>query len=210
MIDTILILTLGLLIYTVYVMVSRHRQVSTVDAGTCSAAEAEDLADHTRQVLGESAYATMTERVAEIMRRHAKDRCIAVSLTSGASEGNGADELHHLLPGDPVWLKPSEEDGLDTVGVYSGGYKVGELMLLDADAALEVLRNGTVTGSYVCEQNCYEYYEKVSLKLIIFFQAAPETSPAPVVEQELPQSLIDAPYKVTYDGGPVPITVFQN
>lgn len=210
MIDTILILTLGLLIYTVYVMISRRRQVSTIEAGGCTAMDEEDVADHTRQVLGESAYATMTDRVAEIMRRHAMDRCIAVSLTSGVREGNGADELHHLLPGDPVWLKPSEEAGLDTVGVYSGGYKVGELMLLDADAALEVLRNGTVTGSYVCEQNCYEYYEKVSLKLIIFFQAAAEKVETPVVEEELPQSLIDVPYKVTYDGGPVPITLFQN
>lgn len=205
MTDTLLIIALGIVIFSIARHIAKKRETAAVDhlAEDNVTSLHDNIDEETRQVLGESAYMTMTERVAEIMRRHSSDRCIAVSLTSGAAAGKGADELHHLLPGDPLWLKPSDNEGINSVGVYSGGYKVGDLMLLDADAALEVLKEHNVTGSYVCEQNCYEYYDKVSLRIIIFFEDARQGAAKPVAATE-------TPYKITYTDGPVPLTLFQN
>lgn len=169
--------------------------------------EPEEIDAGTRRILGERAYITMTERVAEIMRRHSGDRCIALSLTSGTERGKGADELHHVLPGDPVILKAEEGNDIQEVGVYSGGYKIGEFLLLDAEAALKVMRESEITGTYICEQNCYDYYDKVSVRIIIFFRENPV-----VVDTEADATLIntDTPYKVTLDGSPLPITLYQN
>ncbi|MCM1291130.1 MAG: hypothetical protein NC201_02740 [Prevotella sp.] len=172
-----------------------------------------NIDQNTQEILGHSAYVTMTERVAEIMRRHSKDRCIAVSLTSGVADGKGADELHHLLPGDPLYIKPAQDDGIDAVGVYSGGYKIGDLLLLDAEAVLEVLRTSTITGTYVCEQNCYEYYDKVALKIILFFTTADKpvrTPPENQINYANPDPAQPSPYKITFNSSPIPITLFQN
>ena len=133
-----------------------------------SASESE-FSQESLETLGASAAATMTARVESIMRRHRGDRCVAVALSDGAEQGPACAELHHLLPGDPVWLMESASKP-GCVEVYSAGYRVGTISGDDAETALAVMKGGEVTGSYVCQQDCYEYYERVAVRLILFHQ----------------------------------------
>lgn len=136
-----------------------------------------EMSAESLQAMGASAVAMMTERVEAIMRRHRRDRCVAVALTEGCESGPGCAELHHLLPGDPVWIQKDEERP-GFVNVYSAGYKVGSIGGLDAQKALEVLSDKELKATYVCQQDCYEYYDKVAVRLIIFYQPQSESSAA--------------------------------
>lgn len=127
-----------------------------------------DFSEEHLDELGASAVATMTSRVEAIMRRHRQDRCIAVALTSGADHGPACSELHHLLPGDPVWIQ-ADADREGVVNVFSAGYRIGEIEGPDARKALDILNGQEIHATYVCQQDCYEYYDKVAVRLIIFY-----------------------------------------
>lgn len=189
-----------------------------------------DFSQESLDSLGASAAATMTARVESIMRRHRGDRCVAVALTEGAEQGPACAELHHLLPGDPVWLRASETQP-GHVEVYSAGYKVGTITGEDAETALAVMNGGEVTGSYVCQQDCYEYYERVSVRFILFHQpeGAEAAVPASAVldgnahdvlsrgasafVEEIaadPALLTAAPYRLASGAGTMPGRGYQN
>lgn len=139
-----------------------------------------DFSEDHLDELGPSAVATMTARVEAIMRRHRRDRCIAVSLTSGADHGPACSELHHLLPGDPVWIQAdAEREGV--VNVFSAGYRIGEIEGPDAKRALDILNDQEIHATYVCQQDCYEYYDKVAVRLIVFYgvESAPVMGDSP-------------------------------
>lgn len=142
-----------------------------------AAEEAEEMEMSAESIdeMGASAVAMMTERVEAIMRRHRRDRCVAVALTEGCESGPGCSELHHLLPGDPVWIQKDEERP-DFVNVFSAGYKVGSIGGDDARKALDILKDNELKATYVCQQDCYEYYDKVAVRLIIFYQPEGEVA----------------------------------
>lgn len=143
----------------------RYKRILAAEEGEELEMSAESIDE-----MGASAVAMMTERVEAIMRRHRRDRCVAVALTEGCESGPGCSELHHLLPGDPVWIQQDEKRP-DVVNVFSAGYKVGSIDGPDALKALEVLKDRELKATYVCQQDCYEYYDKVAVRLIIFYQA---------------------------------------
>lgn len=163
--DMLLILLIASVVIIAWAVYENRRYSRIV------AAEKEEsgLSVESLDALGATAVATMTSRVEAIMRRHRRDRCIAVALTSGADSGPASAELHHLLPGDPVWIQVDEEKP-DTVNVFSAGYKVGAISGPDAEKAKAIMKDNELKASYVCQQDCYEYYEKVAVRLIIFYQ----------------------------------------
>lgn len=124
----------------------------------------------TADLLGDEAYKRMTEKVDLVMHTHYRDNCRAVKLTSGTESGEGAKRLHHLLPGDDLYLQRADCGDVVAVDVYNEGRKVGTLMLSDAEVAVEIMSQKCVTGVYVAEQNCFGDCPKTDLTMIIFFK----------------------------------------
>lgn len=160
----------------------------------------------TRRLLGDSVYDAMVRSVDEVLRRHAFDHSMTVSLTCGPDTETGSKVLHGLLPGDPLYMQPREDDGMMVVDVYAKGKLVGHLMLDDAREALELIEGSRVTGVYVSEQNCYGASDIVSLKLIIFYlpDHAQESAVRRMAEHE--------EYKIILPGRDAgkSFTIFQN
>ncbi len=155
---------------------------------------------HTRALIGDDNFERMRDTVENLLQRHVADKCINVELTSGADSEEGARRLHSLLPGDPLTLRKNTESGLELVDVYSDGYRVGRLLLGDADKAIDVMKNSSLTGVYVAEQNCFGDCSYVDLRLILFF------TPRIAAENE---QQADTPYRFTING-PKPIILYQN
>lgn len=140
--------------------------------GDCGSGDSESASageQSTRRLLGDNLYDAMVKSVDEVLQRHAFDRSMTVSLTCGPDTETGSKVLHGLLPGDPLYMQPREEDGMAVVDVYAEGKLVGHLMLDAAREVLELIEGSCVTGVYVSEQNCYGSSDIVSLKLIIFY-----------------------------------------
>lgn len=158
--------------------------------------------DSTRSLIGDEAYEEMTRRVDTLLSIHRCDESVAVCLTSGPDNRPEADELHHLLPGEPVKLTRNDENGVECVDVYSRGFRIGRLMLADAEIAIEVMRDSMITGVYVAEQNCYGDCEDIAMRLVIFH--CPE-------RRHISSAIIDErkPYRVRFQGIN-PIELFQN
>ena len=154
----------------------------------------------TRALIGDDTFETMKFTVENILKRHKDDNGVTISLTSGCESAHASSVLHSLLPGDELSLVKNEECGLEMIDVYAAGYRVGRLLLGDADIALSVMRDNTLTGAYVAEQNCYGDCNIVDMKIILFF------SPRASIEH---LSEKDTPYKITIDGVK-PIVIFQN
>lgn len=144
----------------------------------------------------------ITQKVNHLITRHKADKCITVALTSGAASREASLRLHSLLPGDPLCLRRNVEGGLELVDVYSDGYRVGRLLLGDAENAFKVMRDSIMTGAYVAEQNCYGDPSSVDLKIILFF--TPRQTPMGMSE-----IADETPYKVTVNGSK-PLVLFQN
>lgn len=134
-----------------------------------SRSETADDESSTRRLIGDDAYERMVSRVDKLLRRHADDRSLTVSLTSGPDSEAGANELHSLLPGDSLWLRRCEAAEIDAVDVYARGRLVGRLMLAEAGQVERVMDHARITGCYVAEQNCYGDTPGVDLRLIVFF-----------------------------------------
>lgn len=129
----------------------------------------ESEADYkTRKLIGTEAYTDMLHRVAAVLRSHLKDRYVKVTLTSGADSPEGENELHHLLPGDPLHLSRYAEDGAEYFDVYSRGFRVGRLMFDEAEAVSEIFRASVITGVYVAEQNSYGPCPTFDLTIAVF------------------------------------------
>lgn len=156
----------------------------------------------TRALIGDDAYERMAGAVDRLLVRHKADKCVSVVLTSGPDGPGAANELHHLLPGDPLCLRRSPETGIDTVDVYADGYRIGRLLLGDADQVLAVMETAVITGVYVAEQNCYSDCQGTDLRLIVFFTPRTGLSGQTAIES-------DTPYKITVNGVK-PIVLFQN
>lgn len=124
----------------------------------------------TRNLLGDDVYDNMVKRVDAVLSRHSGDRSVSIPLTMGPDSLAGEEELHRLLPGDPLWLRKANYDGMDIVEVFSGGFRIGRLLTSDAMRALQVMDNDTVTGSYVSEQNSWGDCDTSFLRLVLFYR----------------------------------------
>ncbi len=127
----------------------------------------------TEELIGHDAYVKMIERVDKLIADHKEDGCTIINITSGSNDRDAMHELHHLLPGEPLEMSKYLEDGMECIGVYSRGMRVGSLMLKDAADYLETARNHDVTGIYVARQDCYEDYSHLDLGIIVYFRTVP-------------------------------------
>lgn len=130
---------------------------------------ADEVAE-TKRLIGEDRYDLMSRKVDRILDEHGGEMSISVGLTTGPESDRASRELHSLLPGDTLNLVCRGEDHLDSVDVYSNGFRIGSLMLEDAREARELILDNVVTGVYVSEQNCYDDPSILALKLIMFYR----------------------------------------
>lgn len=126
---------------------------------------------HTEQLIGHDAYVAMIDRVDRVLARHRDDGCLCLSLTSTVSDDDAVDELHHVLPGEPLELSRYIDNGMECIGVYSRGMMIGSLMLEDADLFLRTTLSRTITGIYVARQDCYEDYSRLDLGIVVYYKA---------------------------------------
>lgn len=126
---------------------------------------------HTEQLIGHDAYVAMIDRVDRVLARHRNDGCLCLSLTSTATDDDAVDELHHVLPGEPLELSRYIDNGMECIGVYSRGMMIGSLMLEDADLFLRTTLSRTITGIYVARQDCYEDYSRLDLGIVVYYKA---------------------------------------
>lgn len=164
--------------------------------------ESDSQENATRRLIGDEAYERMEENVRGILSGHRADRSINVSLSTGPDTPQGEQEFHSLLPGDPLWLRRSSEEGVDVVDVYSGGYRIGRLMLEAAQRVISIMDKDVITGSYVSEQNSYGDCDTSSLGIVIF-----HTPRATMAAEE--NTSDTAPYRITVNG-PRRIVLYQN
>lgn len=166
-----------------------------------------DMADtaemRTRRLIGDEAFDKMSENVDKILERHRADRSVNVQLTAGPDTPEGSAELHKLLPGDPLWLRKTVEGGMDVVDVYSGGFRIGRLMLGDAARVISVMDSAVVTGSYVSEQNGFGDCDEISLGIVVFHSTPQE------YEARREQDADSRPWRITIEG-PQRIVLYQN
>lgn len=182
----------------------RRRKVAP--SGECPCAESRPAGDdeerRTRALIGDEAFEMMSRRVDRILAMHADDRCVAVGLTSGGGSGEAVAALHALLPGDRLELCRNIESGFPMIDVYSSGFRVGRLLLGDAETVLTVMCRSKVTGVYVAEQNCYGDAPGLSLKIIVFFRPQ---------EEEITAELSSPyPYRITIHDNGHGIILYQN
>ncbi len=126
---------------------------------------------HTEQLIGHDAYVAMIDRVDRVLARHRNDGCLCLSLTSTVTDDDAVDELHHVLPGEPLELSRYIDNGMECIGVYSRGMMIGSLMLEDADLFLRTTLSRTITGIYVARQDCYEDYSRLDLGIVVYYKA---------------------------------------
>lgn len=130
---------------------------------------------HTEELIGHDAYVAMLDRVDRVLARHRNDGCLCLNLTSTVSDNEGAKELHHVLPGEPLELSRYIDGGMECVGVYSRGLKIGSLMLEDAALFLHTAGSRAITGIYVARQDCYEDYSRLDLGIVVYYKAVENT-----------------------------------
>lgn len=125
---------------------------------------------NTIDLIGEEAYRAMTSRIDGILHRHGHQPCISMTLSCGPDTIKGADELHSLLPGQPVEIVPCSEGGVMCYDVYFNGSRIGRFVLTEASLLRETLRDNHVRGAYVAEQNCYGIDGSHDLRIILFYE----------------------------------------
>lgn len=167
------------------------------------AAPAEYCPDaYTRSLIGDDTYDRMVKTVDNIWKKHKTDQCISVAITAGPNSREAEQELHHLLPGQQLQLHRLVQSSMDCVDVYSNGYRVGRLLLGDAESVIRIMKTSSITGAYVAEQNCFGDCSHLSLRIIVFHAPARRAVPELSSQKE-------SPYKITYDGTQQ-ITIYQN
>lgn len=130
----------------------------------------EVLDRHTEELIGHEAYVAMLDRVDRILDRHRNDACVSINLTSTVSDEDAVDELHHVLPGEPLEMSRYTDGGMECVGVYSRGLKIGSLMLDDAEMYIDTANSNSITGIYVARQDCYGDYSRLDLGIIVYYK----------------------------------------
>lgn len=142
--------------------------------------------ESTRNLIGDEKYQRMSKNVDEILHRHRNDMCQSLNLTSGAVSKESSLELHGLLPGDPLQLRIRSNENISGIDVYSNGYRVGSLLLDDAEKGERLIRDNCVKGVYVSEQNCYDDPSTLSLKMIVFYTPKTERK---ILKEKINQSI---------------------
>lgn len=139
--------------------------------------DAYDAAGDARTIdlIGEEEYHKMTERIDSLLRRHGHQPCLTLNLTCGPDTDEGADELHHILPGMPLRLNLCSEGGVQWVDVYYNGARIGRLALLESMTLRDAMRHNHIRGAYVAEQNCFGIEDSHMLAIIVFYEPKHDT-----------------------------------
>lgn len=132
---------------------------------------------HTIDLIGREAFMDMTRRVDRILSEHEAEESITVTLTCGPSDSKSEARLHALLPGDELRLSAHIENGVAVVYVFSDEYRIGSLVLTEADTVMKVMECNRLTGCYVAEQNCYDSPGYVKLDIVVFYSATSHGHP---------------------------------
>ncbi|MDE6143759.1 MAG: hypothetical protein K2F94_06765 [Muribaculaceae bacterium] len=154
------------------------------------------------RTLGWERYVNMTYNINKFLKKHKNNECYKVSLSKdyvGVSY-DGANILHHLLPGDKVSMIRIELEGRVGFRVFSCGREIGILMDDDAKMTNRIMNNAVVTGMYVWKQNCYGNCGYTDLDIVMFFYFK---------RNVLPLDWLGFPYIIKF-GNPIPYFVFQN
>ena len=162
-----------------------------------------DSDTRTRVLIGDTRYHQMADIVKEVLASHRNDCAMSVSLASGPSSDDGVFTLHHLLPGDELFLLRHDREDLPGVDVYRLGIMVGTILFGDAENVEFVMRERCVTGAYVAEQNCYGDSTDVNLGIVVYHrnrEPGDFTQPIPVKDMEF----------IALAEGPHPMLLFQN
>lgn len=134
---------------------------------------ADQLSDsdtHTIDLIGREAFDAMNDRIEQILNTHKTHLCISVRLTCGTQSEQGREQLHRILPGMPVELLPSVEDGIDWIDVFSEGKHIGRFALMETMLIRDCMESNHIRGAYVAEQNCFGIPESHELSIIIFYE----------------------------------------
>lgn len=148
----------------------RRREAETAFESDIDRMRAPDQETRTIDLIGEEAYAEMTQRIDRVLRDHCHHPCITLELTCGPDSRNGNELLHKTLPGDPLTLNPCTEMGVEWVDVYSNGVRIGRLALEEAEEYGRIIRKAHVCGAYVAEQNCYGIEDSHRMSIIVFYE----------------------------------------
>lgn len=124
----------------------------------------------TLRVLGPERYGEMTKRLSSLMDKHKGEEFYTVSLEAVSLGKDCARVLHHLLPGDPLCLLRSENDGNMQFKVFSEGHLVGGISSENAVQLSRLMKYAYLSGIYVWRQNCYGCTcEDTNLDIIVFY-----------------------------------------
>lgn len=141
-----------------------------------------------------------------ILARHSSDDCLSVRLTAGAPSKLGREELLSLRPGAPLWLEHCDYSGIERVKVYSGGFMIGELLLVDAENVIAVMDRYPIHGTYVAE-NHSTADGNVDMRIVVFYDS-PAISTSDSVDAAIDRAMA-SPYKITVNL-PDNTNLFQN
>ena len=145
------------------------------DVGPVGTSEDYQLSEtdmRTIDLIGREAFMDMARRVDRILSEHEEEESITVTLTCGPSDSKSEARLHALLPGDELRLSAHMENGVAVVDVFSDEYRIGSLVLTEADTVMNVMECNPLTGCYVAEQNCYDSPGYVKLDIVVFYAAS--------------------------------------
>lgn len=197
MTDLILISTFIVSIIA-FVEIVRRREASAANKGS-----AETRTTPAATSAGES---NSHQDIPAILARHSSDDCLSVRLTAGAPSKLGREELLSLRPGAPLWLEHCDYSGIERVKVYSGGFMIGELLLVDAENVIAVMDRYPIHGTYVAE-NHSTADGNVDMRIVVFYDA-PALSASDSVDAAIDRAMA-SPYKITVNL-PDNTNLFQN
>ena len=130
--------------------VLRRRQVERLERLQKLREETGDAG--TIDLIGEQAYRDMTARIDGILERHGHQPCLTLNLSCGPDTDKGSDELHTLLPGEPVEIVPCGEGGVEWYDVYFNGARVGRFVLAEASLPATPARCGGRAARHVARR----------------------------------------------------------
>ncbi|MCM1370225.1 MAG: hypothetical protein NC204_07640 [Candidatus Amulumruptor caecigallinarius] len=125
---------------------------------------------NTIRLIGEKAFHDMVDRIEALLTLHKLHRNMTVPIVCPPTSALGKNELHHILPGEPVSLNITYQNGVKWIDVFSRGHMIGRLTLQNASAITNLLYCNDIKGIYIGEQNCYGLDGVCRLSLIIFYQ----------------------------------------
>lgn len=149
--------------------------------------------------IGEIRYNEMSLNLSSLLKRHADDGFITLTLCPADLTSDCRRVLHDLVPGDRLCLCREISGGCVGFSVFHTGRLVGIISRSDSAKVDEIMKESVITGVYVWRQNCFGECDFTDLDVVLFYNAR-------VIS---PCSNYMSPYKLEFDGVH-PFTLYQN